>query len=394
MSSPVSILIASFGIIFVIGQIGRIPILGSIVNVLDVMVLFCSGIFFFKFLSRKKKDLPALRLLLAFTSLSLFSLIFYSIKYDLNAFFVSSLYLLRLLSYWLLFYLLVLTPNIGKAIRKTMIISGALIVIVGFVQYFFYPNLRNLFYLGWDEHLFRMFSTFLDPNFAGAFFAIFFFFSLKFLLSSKKRVERMITGSISLLTLIALFLTYSRTAIIMLIVGVIAFSFVYGKRKQAIVVVGLLLVGYLSFANKGIEGLNPLRIASATARLETIRNGLQIFVQNPVIGIGFNSYRSEQIRLGYRIGEAAKISHADAGVDNSYVFLLATTGVLGFVIYVLFVRGVVLYSLRKINRLERAVAASMIVSFLIGGLFINLVFYPPVLLFIVSFLGTIQSKKF
>lgn len=393
MNRAVSVLITLFGIIFVIGQIGRVSILGNTINILDVIVLLCSGIFFVKYLGGNRKDLPSFKFLLIFALLSLFSLIIYAIRYDQNTFFISSLYLLRLLSYWFLFYLLVLVPNVKNVVRRAMIISGTSIVIIGFAQYFLYPNLRNLFYLGWDEHLFRMFSTFLDPNFAGAFFAIFFLFLLKFFLTSREKMEKVFFGCISLLTLVALLLTYSRTAIIMLVVGIMVFALFYKKLKQALLVILVLLLGYISFANRGIEGLNPLRVASTAARLETIRNGIEIFMQNPVMGIGFNSYRSEQIRMGYRVGDVARVSHADAGVDNSYVFLLATTGVLGFAVYAFFLRGVVVYSLRKTNDVERAVAASVVVSFLVGGLFINLLFYTPILVFIISLLGTIQNKK-
>ena len=54
-----------------------------------------------------------------------------------------------------------------------LLFSGLVIVGLGFVQYFFYLGLRNLYYLGWDEHLSFIFQL-LDPNFAGAFPALFF----------------------------------------------------------------------------------------------------------------------------------------------------------------------------------------------------------------------------
>ena len=72
-----------------------------------------------------------------------------------------------------------------------MLISGSLIVLLGFIQLMFYPALRNLYYLGWDEHLYRMFSTFLDPNFAGAFFVLFTLFVIDMSLRYKKEFKNL-----------------------------------------------------------------------------------------------------------------------------------------------------------------------------------------------------------
>ena len=39
--------------------------------------------------------------------------------------------------------------------------------VFGWIQYFFWPDLTYLKYLGWDDHYFRLTGTFLDPNFMG-----------------------------------------------------------------------------------------------------------------------------------------------------------------------------------------------------------------------------------
>src|SRR3989344_4212784 len=94
-----------------------------------------------------------------------------------------------------------------------------------------------LYYLGWDEHLYRLFSTFLDPNFAGAFFVLYFLFALNILIDSLKKQTKFFSlfiGLMSFLALIAIFLTYSRSALLMLITGSFIFLFLNARRSFAI----------------------------------------------------------------------------------------------------------------------------------------------------------------
>src|SRR5207237_858262 len=93
--------------------------------------------------------------------------------------FFSSLYAVR----WVMYLMLIgsissLSLGGKKTIAKWMVIAGSAVVILGLIQLIFYNSLRGLYYLGWDEHLYRLFSTFLDPNFAGMYLVIFFIFVL------------------------------------------------------------------------------------------------------------------------------------------------------------------------------------------------------------------------
>ena len=111
-----------------------------------------------------------------FIAVCLLSLVINSNKYLINELFIAFLYLLRWSAYASLYFVVKeLKPSFKNKIIPLMVIVGGVTVFGGYLQYFFYPNLRNLYYAGWDEHLYRMFSSFLDPNFAGAFFVLLFF---------------------------------------------------------------------------------------------------------------------------------------------------------------------------------------------------------------------------
>ena len=130
-----------------------------------------------------------------------------------DKFIISFSYLLRWLAYTSLYFIIKDFDNkFKKKIGYLMIFSGFVVVLLGFVQYFLYPNLRNLYYLGWDEHFIDCFQAFFDPNFAGAFFAVFFVYTLNFFKEffRKKTIGLVLLCClVSVSTLIALYLTYS-----------------------------------------------------------------------------------------------------------------------------------------------------------------------------------------
>lgn len=387
---------------FVLGQVGRVPITESItLNIFDVaLVLFLSSVLVRQILQKKKIELfkyPIL-LFLGFIVTGGISLLVHSFALDQVEIIAALLYLVR----WILYMsagivVMQLSSKEKEFIKLNMLLSGVLIVLIGYVQYVLYPDLKNLYYLGWDDHLYRMFSTFLDPNFAGAFFVLFFFFLLYFY--TRKRFEFTIKtlflyGS-TVLTFGAIFLTYSRTALLMFLIGSIVWLILIGRKKVIVLFVAGILIAYALFAGQ-LEGLNPFRTASVTARIESANNAFKIFQDNPVIGVGFNAYRYAQQEYGFRTGPGAVRSHSEASTDNSYLFVLATTGVIGMFLYIFGWLNIVKSIYRKSIASERRLRVLFIVSLsavAFGSLFTNLFFYTPLLFWIMCLYGITQNKK-
>jgi O-antigen ligase len=260
-----------------------------------------------------------------------------------------------------------------------LLFSGFVTVFIGYVQYFYYPSLKNLFYLGWDEHLYRMFSTFLDPNFAGAFFAIFFIFSLCFLLSSYKTnnySKFFVTLSVSVITLGAVYLTYSRSALLILVISTFAYLYLVKRRKILLflTLIFFLLI-FLSPKSFQTEGTNLLRVTSSEARLTSINQAVSIFQSSPVFGIGFNAYRYAQNKRGLS-NNIWQITHSGAGTDNSFLFVAATTGIIGLISYIYLIYKILL--LAKINIAKNKYAPvlfSITLGLIVNSFFINSLFY-------------------
>ena len=180
---------------FVLGQVARIQVGNIGFTFLDIAV----GMSLVTWLvgkTHKRKQIIVLntttKLLGGFIGVGIVSLALFLPHLSLLQFFTAVLYPLRLLFYISLYYQ---ARELKKDDRSfaliAVLISGSLIVLLGFIQLMFYPALRNLYYLGWDEHLYRMFSTFLDPNFAGAFFVLFTLFVIDMSLRYKKEFKNL-----------------------------------------------------------------------------------------------------------------------------------------------------------------------------------------------------------
>ncbi len=308
-----------------------------------------------------------------------------------NELFVAFLYLIRFDVYVSLIFLGMFEFNKFQSmvIKRVFYLATLLTVAIGFVQYFLYNNLRNLYYLGWDEHLYRLFSSYLDPNYAGLVFALFSILLIGNLIQKHEGWNGVrIIYLISLaLTFVAMLLTFSRTALLAFVLGVGIILLSLKKIKLAFVSLVILAIGVLFVSDFSVEGLNPLRIASSEARVESMRNALVIISENMIFGVGFNAYRYAQINKGFRIDNPEILSNADAGTDNSLLFVLATTGIVGFAAYVFFWFQIV----RKIaglnDKFKRVVFFALIASLFLGSQFINALFYMPLMLWIFFYLG-------
>ncbi len=333
-----------------------------------------------------------------FPAIGLIALVFNFTDLKLSEFFVSFLYLLRWVMYALIYFIV---RDFGKKFKEKvpylLFVSGSIIVFGGYIQYFLYPNLRNLYYLGWDEHLYRMFSSFLDPNFAGAFFVLFFMLTVGLVYSFLKKkafIKSFVFSVMGLLTFIAVYLTYSRSALITLIIATAVFLFIIGRRRViALSVIGLLLIVFLLPRSFQTEGTNFLRVASGEARIQSLQLGFNIFAKNPVLGVGFDAYRYAQNRYGIISGQDWQTTHSGAGTDNSFLFVLATTGVIGFTafIYLLFFLFKYAKENFKTNMLS-VVLFSSLAGLIFDSFFINSLFYVFIMEWVWVLLGLIESK--
>lgn len=287
----------------------------------------------------------------------LFSIILFSTHYP-----TGFLYALRLFGY--LYFLdtglmLFKEKYITRQIVNSLTFGAIVIAILGWIQYIWFADLRFLKEFGWDDHYYRLVSTMLDPTFTGillVFGSILAFF--------QKRYKTL------LFLILSLGFTYSRSSFLALI---FAFGFIFIKKnvKKQFVVFALSLFALfiVLLPRPGGEGVKLERLHSIYLKADNLRESINIFSYSPVFGIGYNNICF--IKKTFLNVDPYQ-SHSCSGLDNSFLVILVTTGMLGSILFVSS-----LYTLIKTTNNDKygQILFSTLVALGVHSLFSNTIFY-------------------
>jgi len=299
---------------------------------------------------------------------------------------VSSLYLIRLIAYsgiYFAFPLLKLSPKKTQEILKFLCWAGFLVAVFGLLQYVFYPDIRPLSPYGWDPHLYRVVSTFLDPGFTGLILVLSLIIALENFLHHLKKTMGVLP---IILIYSALILTYSRSSYLALILAT-AFIFFSQKKPRLfwLFLIFFLTTIFLAPRPAG-EGIRLERTSTIKARLQSYQRGISVFSRRPILGIGFNSYRYAQNKLFPNINKTLT-NRAGSSPDSSLILILATTGITGLAVSSLIVSKTVSPLFKKSKEpINNLILASFIAIF-IHSFFLNSLFYPAVMSWLFLLLG-------
>lgn len=364
-----------------LGEFGKLPFGGVVsVGLIDVLVfLTVVSLVVWHIFKKKRFVLPnEFKLLLGFWILAGLSLILFGRLEGV-------LYLLRFVFYssffWVGSSLVKFNKKYFGKILDRVVLAGVVLSLIGFFQILIFPELDQLRIFGYDPHKNRLVATFLDPNFLGSFLNISLLVGLYRYFQSKDKKELVWVS----ILLTAIILTFSRSAYLMLIVEIVMFSLLTVK-KLLVLLVGLLVLFYLvipQFRDR-IEGGFSLD-KSASERFYSWQTGWEVFKMNPVFGVGFNNlgYVVEQQKL-WQVHQN-KNTHSLAGVDSSFLFVLATTGIIGFIIYLSFW---ILVFWKSVGSSNKILVVPLLLGLLINSQFINSLFYPEIMLVYFLLLGS------
>lgn len=292
------------------------------------------------------------------------------------------LYLLRLLTY-LLFIILCFEKKITletKLATKSLLLLGFVVAILGWVQYFALPDLTSLKYLGWDDHYFRLASTFLDPAFTGM--LLVFSVLVSVWLYIQKKSATML--SLSIFFILSTAFTYSRSSMLALVVGLAILLFRDKKRLFLALSFLLLAIVALLPSSMGGEGVKLARTSSGAQKIANYNDSMSIISLSPVFGVGHNNICKTKLTL---LGQTEPGVNSCYGLDNSFLFIWATSGILGLfgftkLFYKLFKNGNLLWK-----------ASALALGF--HALFTNTLFYSWVIIWmaILAFVGPELRRK-
>ncbi len=345
-------------------------------TLLDLAVIaFCFYGFAFRKVNYKRPPVW-IKAALVFIAVGTISLAITPIKLTSLELLNSASYLIRIALYILLGYFIYCGAfyEVKKEINHTLIISGIALSIIGLLQFIFLPDLRFLQQFGWDPHYFRAASTFLDPNFLGAFLVL----TLILWYQKNSFAKKWQIWGFALIYL-TLLVTFSRGAYLAFFAGFTTISILSKSFKKfllAAVLFGGLLGGFYVYQKLVAEPRGIDRSQSAQFRLGTWQQGWNLFLKRPILGVGFNTYKYALKQ--YNLADNSFLSsHGSSTNDSSLLYILATTGVVGLVSYFFF-----LFTLFKTGWKEKVLPAG-IIALLVQSFFANTLFFPPLLIWVI-----------
>jgi O-antigen ligase len=238
------------------------------------------------------------------------------------------------LMYWLrlgvyIFFLISMTDMVRIKLwrfnqKNLLIYAGFVFVLMGYIQYVFFPDTRFLLWYGWDDHYYRMIGSLFDPGYLGLIFVL-------LLILLEEKLKSFSIG-LYILTFLAMGLTYARSAFV--VYGLVMIFMAWRKRSIKFAFIRLfalsaLVILLMTFVPAKGEGVNLKRTYSIRSRATSALTAYDIFSEKPLFGIGFNRYPE--------YAESNTVSFVPfhpSAPDNSYAFILSTSGILGFISFV------------------------------------------------------------
>jgi O-antigen ligase len=278
-------------------------------------------------------------------------------------------YLIRLAAY---IYFISYVWNFAKKKININLLKDCLLgvsvasAMFGWVQFFTFPDIKPFFVWGWDMHLFRLVGTFLDPTFLGLIIVFGLILSIYKNINGWNWKNILVTAFL----LISLAYTYSRASYLAFIAAVLTIIYLEKKFKELLFfVLGLIVLVFLLPTAKN-HSIELFRSFSVVARIEDYQTTLKIFSASPVFGIGYDN-----MCIAYQkfVGFQDFSSHACSGSDSSLLYILATTGITGFIIFLTLLTKIAELVKKSV---EGRVLIACSLALLVHSLFSNSLFYP------------------
>jgi O-antigen ligase len=381
----------------VLGQIAKIPLVSidiktAPVLVSDLLALSLGVWLLASVLISGKLRLDRTTLLLAgFIVVNVLAIGVAALRFDLTVGQVafSSLYLIRWSLYALLylFALTVLRRGAAPRLVRVTVAACAAFAAFGIIQSIFLPNFAFIIYpdaipyVDWDVQGNRLVSSFLDPNFAGAFIM----FGL--LYAHAQAAEQ--KPSYPLLTLfwVALVLTLSRSSLIASVFGLgLLTSRTRSFRRLFLPLAAFALTATL-IADRLVEfasSYNKLTLLepSALSRLTSWLLAWRVFADNPIIGVGYNTFGIVRAAYGSSVS-----GNTAFGADGGVLYLGAVSGIVGImllcsVLWRLAARGLRCYRAQALPTNVRVLGLTLhawIPSLVIHSAASNSIFHPLII---------------
>lgn len=359
-------------------EITKLPVyrMSLIIVTLCFFFFYKKGFFFWRKLFRSP----------GFTSFGLFvlaSLISALHALNMEAIFRALTYIEPMLFFLLTYYLVSQGLSRLRTITRTIIAGGIIVSALGLMEIAFHFSVRKVLRIPltldletvFQEDRFglggRIASTISHPVYAGIYFLILLILLFYFIFTHKPKFKPLLLVLIPIYVLLILG-TGSRAVIVSLIFCVFSLVFFSKLKKRVIIPVAavtlILLVIFIVifphifqyFQKSASLGSINVETRNIRVRIEMTNVFINVFRENLIFGYGPGLIQKEAL------GGTSTQFEGYRGVENQYAIILADSGLIGGIAYLLFLVGALLQSL-KISRapLSRDVQFGGLMLFLI-----------------------------
>ncbi len=378
------------------GEFGRFPFGASGAISLTDITLSLMILFFLIWNVQTKKihnivrTLPLLlKVLFLFQGVAIMSLLVSLLTFTPLQVLNGALYLLRFFLYTnVLFVIWTLKKEKilqNESLENMLLKVGLIVTAFGYIQLLVVPDFNFLTDYGYDPHIGRLSSTFLDPNFTALFLVLTLSILIKKMNVQKRQISLIAFG---IVLLGAIVLTFSRSGYLMLFIFLGLLSIL--KFRKLILVLAVTVILASVFSPRFYQRIQGAFLVdkSASERIVSWQNAITLFKNNPLTGVGFNTYRYAQERENLLKVYSVDGGHSGSGVDSSFLFVGATTGIIGLLLYLFFWY----LTLKKLFSSE-VIYFSVLVALLVSSQFVNALFYGPILIYYLCIVGGNWDEK-
>jgi O-antigen ligase len=246
-------------------------------------------------------------------------------------------------------------------------------------------------------------GVFVTPANLGLFSVILSgFFTSTFLNGFKKKISLLLLG----INVITIFLTYSRTSYITLILVTFALIYINKNAKKSLISIKSIFLGIIPtlLVLYWIIFYSPL---SATflktnademyqARVDHWYMGLEIFKLSPIVGVGINTH----LEFVNHISSLYNYIHNEFlttnPIHNTHLIILAETGVIGFSLWIIFIFYTFIKAKHNLAQKNNVIFSSTMIAVLIIYIIYGFTDWAPLSLstFPIFLLFTFFDKKY
>ncbi len=206
---------------------------------------------------------------------------------------------------------------------------------------------------GGSERWLRAYGSFGWPNDLGIYLSVVFIFGLWLYQKTQNEKEKIILLAGQMLIIAGLFFSFSRGAIISLVIG-LAVMFIFEKRKifkplvYPVVLLAILSIIYLPLLQSRVAMQNHLEIRAVSERITQYQEFANIFSGSPIFGVGPGNYVyalfSQNSTLAPWLYQP---------VHNVYLLFLAEWGIVGLLMGLL----LAFYFFREVGKNNKTMLA-------------------------------------